>query len=1035
MATCSSCGEENPPRARFCLGCGLALAEDAPAGGIRKTVTLLFADVTGSTGLGERLDPEALRGMMNRYFQEMRVILERHGGTVEKFIGDAVMAVFGIPVVHEDDAVRAVRAAAAMRDGLGRLNEGFERERGVGIQVRIGVNTGEVVAGDSSQGQAFATGDAVNVAARLEQAAAPGEVLIGDTTRRLVADAVRVEPLEPLALKGKSVPSAAWRLLEVLPDVPAFTREISTPFIGRRHELETLLEALDRASTDRLCVLCTVVGPPGIGKSRLVREFVAAAGGRARVVIGSCLPYGERITFAPLADIVRQLGGTRPEAGLSELLAGEEWSALAVDRIVGALGLASAKGQPEEAFWAFRKLFETLGKSKPVVAVVDDIHWAESMLIDLLEYLVSFVTDTPMLLLCLTRPDLFEDRPSWAAPRENASILSLAQLSEEEAGTLVDGVAGDQGLAESVRTEILDASEGNPLFVEQMLALRAVESESQRAAVPPTIDALLAARIDRLPSDERAVIERASIEGRGFHRGAVAALLPPSASARLDALLTSLIRKQFVRPDQTRFDGDDGFRFVHALVRDAAYQSISKQLRAELHERFASWLERAAAERLGEYEEIVGYHLEAAYCYRSELGPVDEEGRRLARGAAKRLAGAGQRAAARRDVRGAEGLLTRACDLYEENDPGRLVALADLADALLDAGNLVHGEAVLEEVIARADESGNALLAAHARLRSVHAGVHTDRTDPRDLLREAEAAVQQFNSLNDDRALALAWALVGRARFWLGSARDSEEAYKHAVAIARAAGDLRRETEALAWWIGAVAHGPTPVSEGIAFCDEVLRRGLKDPLLDIFALEKRGLLEAMSGRFEDARGSVSEAKRIADEFALRVRQGINAQYVGQVELLAGDLESAEHELRPGYELLGSLGESAFRASVGEYLAEVLYQQGRYVEAADVLEVEAPEIDALRGKIKARMGDIEEAERLARRGVEELETGDYLDARAKASMDLGEVLRLAGRPREAADALADAVRLHEEKGNIVSAETARGLLREVAPLPR
>ena len=400
--------------------------------------------------------------MMNRYFEEMRVILERHGGTVEKFIGDAVMAVFGIPVVHEDDAVRAVRAAAAMRDALARLNEGFERERGVGIQVRIGVNTGEVVAGDSSQGQAFATGDAVNVAARLEQAAAPGEVLIGDRTRRLVGDAVRVEPLEPLALKGKSVPSAAWRLLEVLPDVPAFTREISTPFIGRQHELETLFETLDRASTDRLCVLCTVVGPPGIGKSRLVREFVATARGRARVVIGSCLPYGERITFAPLADIVRQLGGTKPETGLSELLAGEEWSALAVDRIVGALGLASANGQPEEAFWAFRKLFETLGKSTPVVAVVDDIHWAEPMLLDLLEYLVSFVTDTPILLLCLTRPDLFEDRPSWAAPRDNASVLSLAHLSEEEAGTLVDGVAGNQGLVESVRTEILEVSEGNP---------------------------------------------------------------------------------------------------------------------------------------------------------------------------------------------------------------------------------------------------------------------------------------------------------------------------------------------------------------------------------------------------------------------------------------------------------------------------------------------------------------------------------------------------------------------------------------------
>ena len=1028
MLACSVCGEENPGHARFCLNCGSSVTADASLKTeTRKTVTVLFADVTGSTSLGEKLDPEALRSLLNRYFEEMRTILERHGGTVEKFIGDAVVAVFGIPVLHEDDASRAVRAAVAMRDALVRLNEDFERERGVAIQVRIGVNTGEVVAGDAAHGETFATGDAVNVAARLEAAAAPGEVLIGDTTRRLAGDIIRVEPLAPLALKGKSVPSAAWRLVAVLPDVPAFTREIAAPFVGRRDELETLLEALDRASANRLCVLCTVAGPPGIGKSRLAREFVAAAAGRARVVVGRCLPYGEGITFSPLADIVTQVAGSRPEAGLSELLAENERSDVAVNRILGVLGLATVQGQAEDAFWALRKLFEALGRRRPAVAVVDDIHWAEPMLLDLLEYLVSFVTDTPLLILCLARPDLFEDRPSWATPRERTSVISLAQLSEQDATTLVDELAGAGGLPENVRAGILEAAEGNPLFVEQMFALQAADSEPP-GAVPATIDALLAARIDRLPPDERAVIERASIEGRGFHRGAVAALLPTGASTRLDVLLTSLVRKEFIRLDRTRFSGDDGFRFVHMLVRDAAYESMSKQRRAELHERFAGWLERAATGQLMEYEEIIGYHLERAYRYRAELGPVDGDARALARGAAERLAATGRRAIARRDVRGAENLLTRACDLYDADDPGRLVALSDLADGIVDAGDLTRADTLLEHVIVQAHASGNEPLATHARLRRVEARVHTGRAHESDVIREAEMAIRFFSIRDDHRGLAHAWALVGRARFWLGAARESEEAYEHAVESARRSGDLRRETETLAWWIGAVAHGPAPASAGITFCDAVLARGLNDPLIDIFALEKRGLLEAMQGRFEAARASVSGAQRIADELDLQVRRGMCREYAGRVELLAGDMVAAEHELRAGYDLLGSLGESAFRASIGGYLAEALYQQDRLAEGAAMLEGEDPETDALRGKILARSGDLERGERIARRAVESLKTSDYLDARAKASMDLAAVLGLAQRFTEAADAITDAVRLYEQKGNTVSAEAARDSLR-------
>ena len=645
-------------------------------------MTVVFCDVVGSTSLGESVDPEALQALLARYFERMKTIVEKHGGIVEKFIGDAVMAVFGVPVVREDDALRAVRVAEEMQAALGELE----------LEGRIGVNTGEVVTGTPER---LVAGDAVNVAARLQQAASPGQILLGAETHVLVAEAVHVEPVEPLTLKGKSEPVAAWRLLDVIAGAPAYTRRLDAPFVGREAELVALEHELERAVAERACRLCTVVGEPGIGKSRLVGELLAAASGQARVVVGHCLSYGEGITYWPLAEIVREVAGTEPRARLQELLAADEEAGLVAERIAGAVGAASTPtAAPEETYWAFRRLFEALAADRPLIVVVEDVHWAEPTLLDLLEYVAGFSSSAPILLLCVARPDLLESRPSWAAPRPNAAVVSLQPLSEQASRELVERLLGQ------VDNPVIQAAEGNPLFVEQLVAMRT--EDGGEVAVPPTLQALLAERIDRLEPDERAAVERAAVEGRSFHRGAVAELLPPPVRAMLGAALVALVRKDFIRPDRAEFRGDDGFRFGHLLIRDAAYDSVPKSLRAELHERYADWLEGRAGERLAEFEEILGYHLEQACRYREELGSADDA---LAARAGAHLAAAGRRAFARGDMPAATNLLERAAALPARE--GGYLLLGDLGTALAEGGDLEHATEVLAEAIEQAREAGD----------------------------------------------------------------------------------------------------------------------------------------------------------------------------------------------------------------------------------------------------------------------------------------------------------------------------------------
>ena len=615
---------------------------------------MLFCDVTGSTALGELLDPESLRSVMARYFDLARLVVERHGGSVEKFIGDAVMAVFGIPVLHEDDALRAVRAAAELRDGLAGLNEGLERDYGTTLDLRIGVNTGEVVTGTAER---LATGDAVNVTARLEQAAQPGEIVLGAETRALVRDAVVLEAVELLELKGKAAPVAAYRLVSVRAE--AQLRRGTGVMVGRERELERLRAAQAQAGNDRSCQLFTVLGAAGVGKSRLAREFLGGLAG-ATVVRGTCLSYGEGITYGPVVEVLKQLLGAEPEQRLASLGL-DSTSSRAIHAVLGDGGHVASV---EEIAWAVRGLLEAAAADAPLVVVLDDIHWGEEAFLDLVDHVADLSRDSPILLLCMARPELLDRRPSWGGGKLNATTVLLEPLATGDAEALVASLLEGAPADQAMRARILAAAEGNPLFVEEMVAL-VRESPDGPVAVPPTIQALLGARIDQLGPAKRAVLERGSVEGRVFHRSAVRALSP--SDAELAAPLTALVRRELLRPDKPQFPGEDAFRFRHLLMRDAAYDALPKATRAELHERFAAWVGERADD-LVELDEVVGYHLERAYRYRVELGPADAAALALSARAAERLAAAGTRASARGDVQAAVSLLARAVALNEWHD-------------------------------------------------------------------------------------------------------------------------------------------------------------------------------------------------------------------------------------------------------------------------------------------------------------------------------------------------------------------------------
>jgi class 3 adenylate cyclase/tetratricopeptide (TPR) repeat protein len=1026
----------------------------------RKTITALFADVTGSTELGERLDPESLREVISRYFEEARTVIERHGGTVEKFIGDAVMAVFGVPVAHEDDALRAVRAAADLRSALDRLNEELETDWGVRLQTRIGVNTGEVVVGDPSSGESFVTGDAVNVAARLEQSAEPGEILIGEETRRLILDAVIVEPAGPLSLKGKSEPVTAHRLMAVRPGAASHARRLDSPLVGRDAELAQLEKAFGEVVGTPACGRVTVVGEAGAGKSRLVAELVSELSGRAQVLFGRCLPYGEGITFWPIAEAIRAAAGISdgdsPEEArgrITALVKGSEDTGLVADRVSAVLGLSETGGDIHETFWAVRRVLETLARDTPLVLVAEDVHWAEPTLLDLIDYLVEFSADRSILILSTARPELRDTRPEWVG----GSAVILQPLSERDSEDLIGNLIGRAGFPADVRARIIDAAEGNPLFVEELLRMLIDDGllvrenghwrpggDLSTLALPSSIHALLSARLDRLSEEERAVIQGAAVVGRVFYWGAVAALAPQEISDRVGAHLQALLRRELIRPERTGFAGEDAFRFSHILVREAAYESVPRRTRAELHERFAGWLEHKAGHRIAEHEEILGYHLEQAYRHRVALGPIDPSARALAGRAADRLAGSGRRATQRGDVRGAVNLLGRAVELLSAEDPERTGTLIHLGTALTDVGELGRAGDILAEAADAAIASGDRGLEWHARVQGAWVrGSQNPIRDWRPVLAEVKQAIGVFEEIGDDAGLAKAWTFVAEFHNDLAQREEMAEAAARAVEHSRRAGDQREQAMSSRLLGSALVYGPTPVTEAISRGEEILRAAAVSPILEVAFLPVLGHLYGMDGRFPEARALFNRARSLQEDLGLKFFSARMAFSSGEIEMLAGDPAAAERECRRGCEILKEMGETGRFSTLAMMLSDALYDLGRYEEALSWTEESkrytAPEdlvaqADWRRGRAKvlARRGEIAPAEELVREALGFAERSpDDFHLLVKTLMGMAEVLRLAGRPTEAIPYAERALGLEEQKGNLAGAARVRALLQRLA----
>jgi class 3 adenylate cyclase/tetratricopeptide (TPR) repeat protein len=1033
MAQCAQCGTESAENARFCSGCGASL--ELPAPQRRKLATMLFCDVSGSTALGERLDPESVREIMLSYFEEMRHAIERHGGTVEKFIGDAVMAVFGVPVSHEDDAVRAIRAASEMRERLVALNEKLDQSFGVRLSLRIGLNSGEVVAEDTGRGEAVVTGDAVNVAARLEEAASPGEILVGESTYRLARHAAVVEPVEPIQAKGKSEPVRAHRLLSVVARSQARLRPRETPMVARTGELAALRAAFTETVSTRTCRVCVVVGEAGIGKSRLAAEFVSAL--PATVLHGRCLSYGEGITYWPLAEIVRQAAAIRPGHSVDAAL--ERISALVATQQQGprialllaqALGLAEGSASGEDIAWATRRFAEALAEKRPLVICFDDLQWAEPSFLDVVESAKALSKGAPILFLGLARPEFLYQRPEWEA-------LRLEPFAEAEAEQLVVGLAE---LDEKTRARVIGRAGGNPLFVEELVAAIV---EEPGLKLPPTLDALLGARLDRLSPVERAVTERGAVEGQVFHRSAVVALSDGASGAGIGAALETLVAAEFVRPTPSSLTGDVAFSFRHILIRDAAYRGIAKKDRAELHERFASWLLGAVGERVAEYEEVLGYHLEQSYRCRFELGSVGERGQAVGARAAEWLASAGRRAFARGDMAAAAGLLRRAADLLGADPLGRLELLPDLAKARRFAGDRSGAEAALREAIEQSAAAGDRRLTMLSRVEYTFMRLYTDRdVETEEAIGLAGEAVGVFTELGDVRGLAQAWALVGHANWLLCHGARMEEAFGLALECARRAGDPREQGWILRMLALVYYHGPTPVERAIERCEEILREGQGHTAIEISTRAKLAGLEAMRGRLDVARELYMHCRAVGEEFGVGPVLAALPNYSGPIEVLAGDLEAAERELRAGYKALQALGETSTLSTNAALLARTLEFQGRLDEAESftvVSEQTAPRDDlasqttwrGVRARVLARRGELEQAEQLAREAVAIGERTDFLVWRGEALLDLAEVLRLGGDAATSRCAAERALRLFRAKGHVVLADRTRILLEAPA----
>ena len=1040
--TCPSCGRGNPGEASFCMGCGAKLGPAVVPRDARKTVSALFCDLVGSTSLGERHDPEVLRPLLERYFADARDAVERHGGTVEKFVGDAVCAVFGLPAAHEDDALRAVRAGLEIQERLARLREASP----IPMEARVGITTGEVLV---SGGAAPLIGDTMNTAARLQAGAEPGQVLIGELTWRLVRDAVTAEPAAPLAAKGKTEPIAAWRVVVLAPGSTGRRVRIDVPIVGRDRESAALADAYARVIASGAGHRLVVLGVAGTGKSRLVEEFLGSLDGGAEVLRGRCLSYGEGVTWIPLADALRPALGLAEFAGPHEVAAAVRDAASGVgqDAALVATGLGGLFGLPgsgsaEQTSWAVRRLLASRARARPVVLVLDDLQWGEPALLDLVDGLVEHA-DARILVVGMARPELLDARPGWGMVGAARDTVRLEALSPADAEALVNALFRGGQVPAAIRERIVSAAGGNPLFTEEVVRMLVdegrlvqdgetwwVAGDLGAIRIPPTVLAVLSSRIDRLPEPERALLEAASIEGQSFSPGALEALVPGASRGALPGLLRSLADKVLVVPEPRPGAGLGGHRFHHLLIRDAAYDAIPKGTRARLHVAFADWLEAAAADAIAEHQEVLGHHLTQAVRYRQELDRPDDPDLRLR--AARALAVAGSRAYDELgDERTAVRLLETAVDLAPPTEEaacwderiwniGFIVLQRPRDGRARDVHREVYGDTVADTLAGR-----------DAQLRREFADPSTiDRATglPADL-----AALELYRSVGARHLEPGVLLRLEQGATFTGDLVSTEAWAREALRTAEELG----WRDVMQWATGdlleAMLAGPSPLSRVVAEAEALLKRWA-GRLASRPVLVTRAQARSMKGDALGARSDLDESARLRT--VLGLPRDIDDLWAEPTMAHAtGDLRGAAEACREALVRV-PVEDALNRNWMLSLYARIQLDLGLDQEAwAAVSPLETSGIieqrvthRAIRARLLGRAGDTEAA--LA--SIDEASTlvapTGLAILQAEVALDRAHILLDAGRDAESRVSAEEALRRYRAKEHEIGARAALAVLR-------
>ena len=1035
MSVCPSCGHGNQAGAKFCSECGAALVTAEPlVREERKVVTVLFADLVGFTSRAEQLDPEDVRAVLSPFYARLRTELERFGGTVEKFIGDAVMALFGAPAAHEDDPERAVRAALAIRDWV------REEEQ---VQVRIAVHTGEaliMLGARPEHGEGMAAGDVVNTAARLQAAAPVNGVLVGQRIFRQTRAVIEYRPAPSVAAKGKREPVPVWEAVQARArlgvDVPHQAR---TALVGRDRELGVLRDALDRVRAERAPQLVTLVGVPGIGKSRLVYELWQVAEAEPELISwrqGRSLPYGEGVSFWALAEMVKAQAGIMEDdssdqaraklaATAADVLGGVPeagWVARHLGALAGLGGDGvSAGGDRSEAFAAWRQFVEALAEARPLALVFEDLHWADDGLLDFVDYLADWAGGVPLLVVGTARPELLARRPGWGGGKPNAITLSLAPLSEEDTARLVGSLLGLPVLDAGRQTALLARSGGNPLYAEQYVQMLAEQGAGQQLPVPESVQGIIAARLDLLAPADKRLLQDAAVVGKVFWPGAVAALGGPGRD-ELEQCLHGLERRQFVRRERrSSVAGQTQYAFTHVLVRDVAYGQIPRAARAGKHAAAAGWIESLG--RPEDHAEMLAHH----YLSALDLArAANQDTADLAPRARAALRAAGDRAVALNAFAAAAGYYRAALALWPQDvHQQRAGLLRLLGTALYEAGELDQAAAVLAEGSQVAAAAGAAALGARIRILLTEIRASLGGTPGDRALAECQAAAAVLEAQGDLEGLAEAWTLIGMIRFWLGDSPADQQALERAMACARQGGHRRVQLQASFWLAVTFGLLPIPADAAILRVEQLLQTADGEPWAEADILRPLSSLYAYSGRFADARRAIARTRSVYDSSDAKNRQAMGAFAAGQIDLIAGDPAAAEQHLREAYEAYRAMGERGYLSTVAGLLAETLYAQGQLGEARQMTEqaqaAAAPaDIDAqarwraARAKVLARAGQFPAAQTLLNEAAALVSPTCWAALQAEILLARAEVDGLAGAPERAAASLRAALRIYQDR---------------------